>query len=129
MLCAGTRTEYCGGSSRLDLYLSSSAAANPAANPPVENYTYHGCYTDSVVERVLTGASQSGSDMTVHRCASMCARYTYFGTEYGTECFCGDILRNTATPVDEIECGMTCAGNMTQLCGNGNRLSVYSKSA
>lgn len=128
MLCAGDRTEYCGGSSRLNLYLNSSASVVPSVNPGIANYTYQGCYTDSVVERVLMDASQSGSDMTVAKCASICAPYTYFGTEYSAECFCGNALRNTTALVDESECGMTCAGNSTQLCGGGNRLSVYSKS-
>ena len=129
MLCAGNNKEYCGGPSRLNLYLNTSAPVASPVNPLVTGFTYQGCYTDSVNERVLYDAWQSGADMTVQKCAGVCASYTYFGTEYGAECYCGDALSNTTAEVDEPQCGMSCAGDATEKCGSGNRLSVYKKSA
>lgn len=127
MLCAGSQTEYCGGPNRLNLYLNSTAPALPIVNPPIANFTYQGCYTDSVTARVLSDQWSSGADMTVEKCAQTCEAYTYFGTEYGAECYCGNELRNTTAVVAEVQCGMTCSGNVTEYCGNGERLSVYAR--
>lgn len=49
----------------------------------------------------------------------------YFGTEYARECFCGNVLTAGATTVATTQCSKTCTGNSAQLCGNGDRLSLY----
>lgn len=43
-------------------------------------YTFAGCYSDSMNNRVLTIVKTGGS---VDACAAACARYAYFGVEYG----------------------------------------------
>jgi len=48
------------------------------------------------------------------------------GLEYGAQCFCGNALTGYATQTVDSGCGMTCPGNSSQICGDGNRLSVYS---
>ncbi|KAF1969272.1 heme peroxidase [Bimuria novae-zelandiae CBS 107.79] len=127
MLCAGNKTQYCGGPNRLSLYLDAANPVSSPMNPPMSDSTYQGCYTDSVNARVLIDLWTSGSDMTVQKCANFCARYAYFGTEYSAECYCGDVLKSSTTKVEEAQCGMSCAGNMSQVCGSGDRLSVYLK--
>jgi len=52
------------------------------------NYTYQGCFNDSVATRVLTSAGLYGSNsnnMTLDKCATYCSKYAYFGVEYGQE--------------------------------------------
>jgi hypothetical protein len=68
--------------------------------------------------------------MTNEMCASYCGglKYPLFGTEYGTECFCGTYNRKGSVPAPASDCKMACAGSATQKCGAGNRLSVYAVS-
>ena len=61
--------------------------------------------------------------LTVEVCVAFCDGYQYFGTEYGRECYCGDVLNGTATAA--TDCSFPCAGNSTELCGAGLRLSLY----
>jgi len=43
--------------------------------------------------------------------------YSYFGTEYSTECYCDDGLRPNTGPLPDSDCSMTCAGNPSETCG------------
>ncbi|KAJ9667507.1 hypothetical protein H2201_002376 [Coniosporium apollinis] len=167
-LCAGNALQYCGGSSKLNVYqkggassASSSAAASvapsssaapvssaaassvappagtssttvasPAAKPMVSGYTYQGCYTDNVpvTGRVLTGARLNGNTanpMTLEKCAAFCSKFVYWGTQYGQECFCGDVLGSGSEKVAETQCKTKCPGDPTELCGAGSRLTLY----
>jgi len=95
----------------------------------VPGYTYSGCYTDSTAARVLTDKTYTdGANMSVEKCAAFCVGYTYFGTEYASECYCGNALKGTTAKVAEGDCGMVCSGDGTEFCGSGNRLSLYGKS-
>ena len=49
-------------------------------------YSYVGCRTDSVQNRVLTGKSSAYDTMTIQSCQTDCAGFTYAGIEYGREC-------------------------------------------
>ncbi|KAA8646619.1 uncharacterized protein ATNIH1004_008052 [Aspergillus tanneri] len=71
-------------------------------------FIYESCIADSVSPRMLTGAATTDTAMTVERCATFCAKYHWFGVEYGTECYCGN------TWVIRLE-----------ICGGPLRLSVY----
>ena len=58
--------------------------------------------------------------------------YTFFGVQYGDECFCGtkpgrhlDTPYGTSTPSDESKCGVLCWGNINQVCGGFMTNSVY----
>lgn len=124
MPCAGDTTSLCGGPQRLNLY-ANTAPENPVANPTIANYTYAGCYIDSVNARVLSDLWVFDAAMTVEKCTAECAGYAWFGTEYAAECYCGNALRSGSGKVEDGECGMVCGGNGGQWCGSGNRLSVY----
>lgn len=63
--------------------------------------------------------------MTVEKCAAFCTGYQYFGIEYASECYCDNALGAGSSKVDETVCSMTCSGNDTEICGDGNRLTLY----
>lgn len=98
-------------------------------NATVAGWTYSGCYTDSTSARVLTGKANYDSALTIEKCAALCKGYKIFGAEYATQCYCGNTFANATTKVGEGDCGYTCAGNALQLCGAGNRLSIYKANA
>jgi len=124
MPCSGDAGAVCGGPNRLNVFKSSNP--NPvASNPTIPGYTYAGCHTDSVGARVLTDNFLASTAMTVEMCATFCQGHSYFGTEYGVECYCGDAFANPTDLVPESDCLFTCGGNSAELCGAGNRLSLY----
>lgn len=122
--CSGDATQMCGGSRRLSLY-HNAELTGPSHPATVGDYEFYGCVTDSQTARTLTESALTDSDMTLEMCATFCSGYTFFGTEYSIECFCGNEFTAGATVVDDSECSMTCGGNADNLCGNGDRLSVY----
>jgi hypothetical protein len=67
--------------------------------------------------------------MTVEKCAARCSGRKFFGTEYGGECYCGDVLGEESKGVDDGECGMLCGGDRGEFCGHAGRLSLYESSA
>ncbi|KAK5658489.1 hypothetical protein OQA88_1880 [Cercophora sp. LCS_1] len=138
MLCAGDPTEYCGAGNRIELYSttatrSTSTTPTPTATlarqPTVGAYTLVGCQTEATVGRALSQDSYADDSMTLESCATYCNGYTYFATEYGRECYCGNSLNDGSIPATQTDCSMTCAGNPFQYCGAGNRLELYRLSA
>jgi hypothetical protein len=64
--------------------------------------------------------------MTVETCATFCtSTYSLFGLEYGGECWCANGFGNGAITAPATDCNFPSAGNATETCGAGNRLSVY----
>ncbi|RDL36505.1 Uncharacterized protein BP5553_05857 [Venustampulla echinocandica] len=108
---------------------STSATAVPTLHivPSVGNYVYHGCYTEGTGVRALAPGFFASDTMTVESCAASCAAYTYFGVEYGRECYCGNALAASSVVAPANDCSFTCAGNALEYCGAGNRLNVYVK--
>ncbi|KAL3421446.1 WSC domain-containing protein [Phlyctema vagabunda] len=105
--------------------LNKRAVAPPAVLPGT--WTYQGCYTDPG-PRTLAGASYtSAAAMTDESCISYCANlgYIFAGTEYGSECYCGNVLASTGAVAPSTDCSTACSGNSTQACGAGNRLTVF----
>lgn len=82
---------------------------------------------NSDVGRTLNGAATANAEMTNEMCTSFCfgKGFPYAGTEYYTECFCGDTLATGGTEVDASDCAAACGGNSAQPCGGGNRLTIY----
>ncbi|KAK7751400.1 hypothetical protein SLS62_006656 [Diatrype stigma] len=125
--CAGDPAQKCGAGNRLDVYQNGAyAPRTPATNIP-GGARYLGCYVDNGAPHPLPSAIVSRTDMTGARCAQNCAGYRYFGTEYGQECYCGDAAPASATRVSDSECSLPCAGNDDELCGAGQRLTVYER--
>ncbi|KAG4434028.1 hypothetical protein IFR05_010482 [Cadophora sp. M221] len=106
---------------------TSKAPSGPAIVPSVGLYNYAGCYTEGTNVRALSGALYANDALTIQMCAQACSAYTYFGAEYGRECWCGNSFGAGSTLVSNADCTKLCGGDSTQYCGNGNRLSVYIK--
>ncbi|KAL8801940.1 MAG: hypothetical protein Q9182_004121 [Xanthomendoza sp. 2 TL-2023] len=120
--CSGDATQVCGAGGRMNLFKSLTQGPTNATIP---GYTYSGCYTDSGSARVINGKYNYDDALTIEKCAGLCKGYKIFGTEYKTQCYCGNAFANPTTKVADGECGYTCGGNPAQACGAGNRLSVY----
>jgi WSC domain len=65
--------------------------------------------------------------MTVEICSAFCGTrgYTYFGVEYGTECYCGNTLLASSTVATDGRCNMACPGKAAEVCGGPGGLSLY----
>ncbi|KZL71724.1 WSC domain containing protein [Colletotrichum tofieldiae] len=138
MQCSGDSTQYCGAGNRIELYSttatrSSSSTAAPTATlahiNAIGKYSLVGCQTEADGGRALQGAQTASDDMTLDKCATFCSDFTFFGTEYGRECYCGNELQSTSRTAPLSECNMKCAGNPYQYCGDGNRLELYKASS
>jgi len=140
MPCTGDATELCGAGNRLSLYSTDDVTAPPPTSQPetvvgddddATVWTFEDCYTENAAVEVgvrTLGAEGFADDgMTLEVCAGLCADYAYFGTEYGRECYCGDTLAAGSEVALGSNCDMPCAGNVSEYCGAGNRLSVYAK--
>ena len=64
---------------------------------------------------------------TNERCQAACnaGGYSYAGTEFGSQCFCGNQIQNGGSAVTDGSCNKACAGNATEICGGPNRLSLF----
>jgi hypothetical protein len=91
----------------------------------VTSYThYEGCFPDSP-SRVLNDFSTKNSNLTTETCIQICLTedFAYAGVEYGTQCFCGNVL--PTTPIDEKFCNVSCAGDTGESCGGIWAIGVY----
>lgn len=128
MKCAGDEFQYCGASSRLELYMNPNASGGRPEQPPAAgDFVLVGCQTEGNGTRALNGPTTAGGEMTNKACADFCKDYKYFGTEYGSECYCGNTLDTSSKEAPVTECRMLCSGSNLEYCGAGNRLSVYTK--
>lgn len=127
MQCSGDAKSNCGGTDRISLF--KALKYTPVVTKPavVANYEYRGCYEDAVSSRILKDGFFGDEDMTTTKCAGLCKGSTYFGTEYGGECYCGSRFPAAARQVSEKDCYLSCKGDKREICGAGNRLSVYWK--
>ncbi|KAL8771535.1 MAG: hypothetical protein Q9209_002977 [Squamulea sp. 1 TL-2023] len=147
MLCGGNQTQYCGGPNRLEMYQLNASlpvptdtptnpttpTAGPTNAPLIGSYGYLGCYTEATNGRALSDKLNpiGGEALTNELCAAACQGYTYFGTEYSRECYCGNTLGAGAVLAPGGNdptingCSNLCNGNQTQYCGGANRLTIY----
>ncbi|KAK8080397.1 fungistatic metabolite [Apiospora hydei] len=152
--CTGAVNQTCGGNGEfrqggqyMSLFSTAQALPNTGSPPPADdpapvnpgpvnggvqpqrigNYTFAGCYSEGTNGRALNGKTRAQDTNTLDTCAAFCSGFKYFGTEYGRECYCGDALSagSTMDGINQSDCKMGCAANSTQLCGAGNRLSMY----
>ncbi|KAH6611106.1 wsc domain containing [Trichoderma cornu-damae] len=128
MPCGGNQFEYCGASNRLELYINPNLTGGSPEQPAAAgDFVLVGCQTEGNGTRALTGAATATGTMSNEDCAAFCANFTYFGTEYGSECYCGNALDPSSLKAPASDCNMLCSGNELEYCGAGNRLSVYTK--
>ncbi|KAK3384616.1 hypothetical protein B0T24DRAFT_674362 [Lasiosphaeria ovina] len=109
-------------------------AATPAStsNGPTAPWASLGCYTDHT-DRGLQAQVKvaSGLSLTGSLCQELCNRngYIYAGTEYGTQCWCGNSVRTTSTKANEAACNMPCPGKTSEKCGAAWFMNLYSKNS
>lgn len=106
---------------------SESTSSSAAPSPTATGFQAIGCYTEAKNGHALRGATTSSDKMSVEACQSFCSGYTYFGLEYSRECYCGNSFGLGSARTSDGSCSMPCSGNSAQTCGNGGRLSVWSK--
>lgn len=98
----------------------------PSKTRRVGDYFFQGCWTEGTNVRALSGKTYASDEMTLDTCAEFCEGFTYFGNEYGRECYCGDSLGTGSVKADDQDdCNFPCAGDASQYCGAGNRLELY----
>ncbi|CAM9199998.1 unnamed protein product [Ectocarpus sp. 12 AP-2014] len=132
--CSGDADEICGGFNAMSVYSTGSdpvetptpvdAIETPAPVDVVEptDPTFLGCYGDSQTARVFSVTTDSES-MTSAFCASFCADYAYYGTQYGAECWCGNSGFDTYG--ESTDCSIACSGDANETCGGFNAMSIY----
>ncbi|KAK7966705.1 WSC domain containing protein [Apiospora aurea] len=124
MSCAGDKSTYCGAGNRLGVYFS-NATTGPTQPPTVGKYNWYGCQTEGTRSRALIALQSANNNMTLESCADFCDGYTYFGTEYSRECYCGNSFTEGSVEAGTYGCSMICVGDPKELCGGPDRLSVY----
>ena len=95
---------------------------------PMENLYSPLVRRDNVSGRALTGSSYTDTvNMTVENCVSFCdgKDFIYAGLEYYQECYCGNYILNGGAETTASDCSFPCTGNSAEICGAGNRLSMY----
>jgi len=99
-------------------------------------WDYAGCYQDAIWNntgpgpegRTLVGISinwYGDWNMTNELCADACAGYQYFGTEFHSQCFCGNKINPQANLSSENNCNTPCDGNLDEICGGAWNMSIY----
>ncbi|ELQ37188.1 hypothetical protein M0657_004522 [Pyricularia oryzae] len=143
MQCSGNLLQYCGAGDRIELYKNAAIPTTTISLPPIPTATatpshqptvtavdggvwsFQECRTEATEGRALTGNAYFDDAMTLEACASACTAFTFFGVEYGRECYCGDSFGEGSVEAAETDCSFPCPGDGAQLCGAGVRLSTY----
>lgn len=144
--CAGNSTEYCGAGNRLSVYAIGAAASSstlpsgtatqtvtstaaPVGTGFPTGWTNQGCWVDGVSGRILSYQAPDSQTLTQQSCALLCsnAGYTVSGTEYASQCFCGNGIQNGGVVTASTDCNTACSGDSTETCGGGSRMTIVSK--
>jgi len=144
MQCSGDKTQVCGGTNGYASFYYDVTRYDPVTKAfdgvvgkgipqtvqSVKNFTYQGCYSEATGGRALSQKSINSVNVNVQFCADYCSAYTYFGVEYGSECYCGNTLAATSTKKPDTDCYMFCAADEFAYCGGaGGRLGLYQQGA
>ncbi|KAF9529116.1 glycosyl hydrolase family 71-domain-containing protein [Crepidotus variabilis] len=115
------------GGSTMSPTTTTPVTTPPTTTPTTSNgFAYVGCYQDDN-NRVLAAKSTTDSGMTISKCQATCSGsgYSYFGVEYGVECYCANSIKTGALTAPENECQKPCGGDSSQPCGDGWRVRVF----
>ncbi|GAA5866807.1 hypothetical protein JCM8547_003569 [Rhodosporidiobolus lusitaniae] len=154
--CANDASTTCGGEKGLDVYelrgstsstptdgassdvpsgstetaaAPSATASTPSGKVKSADWSYEGCYTDSVSARTLVSGLGS-QDWTATNCLELAstAGYKYAGIIFGGECWGANEIASTGELQAASECKWRCANNMrgdSSTCGGEHGLDVY----
>ena len=107
---------------------SSSPSPSPSSSSSLPSgWKDLGCQADSSTKRILTGYTTNNyATNSAQSCINLCASkgYTYAGTEYGWQCYCG----NTANLNPSSGCDTNCPDKSGK-CGGAYRMNLYSSSS
>ncbi|KAH0528699.1 hypothetical protein TsFJ059_003525 [Trichoderma semiorbis] len=147
MTCSGQDCEFCGAGNRLSVYSLNAPGTGTSSGPAVppsttsattqptgfpQGWQSYGCYVDGVNGRILNTQLPDDDDLTLESCVQSCASqgFTIAGAEYSKQCFCGNnIVNGGAKAANQGDCNTPCAGDATENCGGGGRMSIISKGA
>ncbi|KAL2060629.1 hypothetical protein VTL71DRAFT_9270 [Oculimacula yallundae] len=117
---------YCGTDDAHCGYGCQSGYGNCVTKQPAVTWASIGCYTDSGASRTLRTAANVGGN-TVEICTAACAAagFSLAGMEFGSQCFCDNAISGAGVLADPATCNKACPGNPLEICGGGDRLSVY----
>lgn len=126
--CYGNKNQTCGDYGFESIYQSVPLKPEPSNQAVVAGkFEYKFCAIDYNDARVLSDNTEANDAMTVEMCAAFCDSYSYFGVEYGKECYCGNSFSGSPA-AQEGDCSFLCPGNSTEFCGAGNRINVWGPS-
>lgn len=148
MTCPGNRSEVCGGPNYINVYNNTDPNLNVTTDQtnsvvqiktPIAPFAsnYYGCVMEGTTGRALNGFLYTADNMTLDYCRTKCQidNWALYGTEFQTQCWCGNTLSSGGKIVDTItttglvptlsQCNQRCAGNFSQLCGQAGFLSTY----
>jgi hypothetical protein len=118
--CSGNSAQFCGGPNLIQIYKGTPSPQNVTTS----SFTNGGCVADNNNNvRTLPVPITSSNSMTPASCKASCVGYTYYGVEYGQECWCGNTF--AAGTVVSYSCSYACTGDSTQICGGSNALNMY----
>lgn len=92
-------------------------------------WKYGGCWIDQAHSRILSSQAPTSNPSPVESCVSayIGLGYSIAGMEYFTQCYCGNALINPAAKATvDTDCSTACSGNSAEICGGGDRISIYS---
>ncbi|KAI0808290.1 hypothetical protein C8Q74DRAFT_1189458 [Fomes fomentarius] len=94
---------------------------------PGTKFEFLGCFTDQGARSLGDANFVNNTGMTVESCVGFCSTkgFNFAGLEFAQECWCGNAIENGGTNATLADCNLPCAGDATEFCGAGNRLSVY----
>jgi hypothetical protein len=132
--CGGNTNQTCGGASRINIFGNGKALpTTPAAvvGPGAISWASNGCFTDnSIGTRTLAlHLEPATGGVTPQTCVNTCAaaNQTVAGVEFGSECWCGNVVNVNATKVADNQCGTACDANPAFFCGDNNRINIFKR--
>jgi hypothetical protein len=126
--CSGDPNEICGGDNALSVY-EDPTFPKKSAEASTDDYKPLGCYNDDVeVGRALfKQVDVPAEGFTTNLCLDACRKegFSYAGTEFGRECWCGTNISSDNVLVDASHCDVPCAGDSSMSCGGHDHLNLY----
>eukprot|EP00903_Cladosiphon_okamuranus_P020532 g18846.t1 len=123
--CTGDPEETCGG------YYAANVYAYPSVNTPAPTAVTPttsarlGCFEDQKGDRIMELALSDENSMTQEVCEAECTGSTYFGLQYGRECWCGGEDTDYAKHGMSSACDYQCPGSPSETCGGFYAADVY----
>ncbi|KAH7383554.1 hypothetical protein BKA64DRAFT_760328 [Cadophora sp. MPI-SDFR-AT-0126] len=110
---------------------TSTTAPTATAKPSPSSWSSIGCWPVGESDfPTLDYSASTISDISPSKCGSACysvkdTNYVFAGISSGSQCLCGDFVRNDMTDEINKKCNITCAGNTNQTCGGTGFISIY----